>query len=50
MFVKIKICFSDEDNKGNMKPHWPGVGLFLQNSFIFIASLVYKFGRAEEQW
>ncbi|GLV39694.1 uncharacterized protein CBL_08240 [Carabus blaptoides fortunei] len=29
---------------------WPGVGLFLQNSFIFIASLLYKFGRSEDLW
>lgn len=32
-------------------PHrWPGVGLFLQNAFIFIASLIYKFGRSEDVW
>ncbi|XP_043786910.1 transmembrane protein 50A [Apis laboriosa] len=28
--------------------HWPGVGLFLQNVFIFLGSLTYKFGRSEE--
>ncbi|XP_060818591.1 transmembrane protein 50A isoform X2 [Bombus pascuorum] len=28
--------------------HWPGVGLFLQNVFIFLGSLTYKFGRIEE--
>ncbi|XP_071440976.1 transmembrane protein 50A-like [Hetaerina americana] len=32
------------------KAHWPGVGLFLQNTFIFIGSLVYKFGRSEDLW
>ncbi|TKR93837.1 hypothetical protein L596_008217 [Steinernema carpocapsae] len=29
---------------------WPGVALFLHNFLIFIASLVYKFGRTEELW
>ncbi|KAL0266902.1 UNVERIFIED_CONTAM: hypothetical protein PYX00_009322 [Menopon gallinae] len=29
---------------------WVGAGLFLQNCFIFIASLVYKFGRVDDQW
>lgn len=29
--------------------HWPGVGFFLQNVFIFLGSLTYKFGRIEEQ-
>jgi hypothetical protein len=29
---------------------WPGVGLFLQNAFIFIGSLVFKFGRSEDHW
>lgn len=28
--------------------HWPGVGLFLQNVFIFLGSLTYKFGRTDE--
>lgn len=31
-------------------PSWPGVGLFLQNIFIFIGSLVFKFGRVEDHW
>lgn len=30
--------------------NWPGISLLLQNIFIFIASLVYKFGRSEEMW
>jgi hypothetical protein len=29
---------------------WPGVGLFMQNLFIFLASLIYRFGRSEELW
>ncbi|XP_076662075.1 transmembrane protein 50A [Halictus rubicundus] len=32
----------------DVKHHWPGVGLFLQNIFIFIGSLTYKFGIVEE--
>ncbi|XP_058804607.1 transmembrane protein 50B [Phymastichus coffea] len=31
-------------------PQWPGVSLFLQNVFIFLGSLTYKFGRSEEYW
>ena len=29
---------------------WPGVGLFMQNLFIFLSSLLYRFGRSEELW
>lgn len=29
---------------------YPGVAIFLQNLLIFVASLVYKFGRSEELW
>lgn len=29
---------------------WPGVGLFMQNLFIFFASLTFRFGRSEELW
>ncbi|XP_043466396.1 transmembrane protein 50A [Leptopilina heterotoma] len=32
------------------KHNWPGVGLFLQNVFIFMGSLIYKFGRTEDSW
>lgn len=45
------ILFADfvgSDDKD--KRSWPGVGLFLQNTFIFIGSLVYKFGRSEDLW
>ncbi|VDD94979.1 unnamed protein product [Enterobius vermicularis] len=30
--------------------NWPGVVLFLHIFLIFVASLVYKFGRTEELW
>ncbi|CAH0552094.1 unnamed protein product [Brassicogethes aeneus] len=36
--------FADSDTK------WPGVALFLQNALIFIASIIYKFGRTEDLW
>ncbi|XP_064463771.1 transmembrane protein 50A-like isoform X1 [Ornithodoros turicata] len=29
---------------------WPGIGIFLQNSFIFLGALVFKFGRTEDLW
>jgi len=29
---------------------YPGVAIFMQNFLIFVASLVYKFGRSEELW
>ncbi|XP_057657530.1 transmembrane protein 50A [Diorhabda carinulata] len=29
---------------------WSGVALFLQNALIFIASIIYKFGRSEDLW
>jgi hypothetical protein len=35
---------------GTDTPHWPGVALFMQNLFIFLGSLTYKFGRSEDQW
>lgn len=34
----------------DQKPKYPGVGLFLQNIFIFVASLLFKFGRSEDMW
>jgi len=29
---------------------YPGVAIFLQNLLIFLSSLVYRFGRAEDNW
>ncbi|KAL7644051.1 UNVERIFIED_CONTAM: hypothetical protein RMT77_004863 [Armadillidium vulgare] len=29
-------------------PQWPGVAVFLQNMFIFLSSIIFKFGRIEE--
>merc|ERR1711994_69279 len=39
-------------NHDSFKPDvtYPGVAIFLQNSCIFIASLVFKFGRVEDNW
>ncbi|CAL7943153.1 unnamed protein product [Xylocopa violacea] len=41
------ILFADFVAAG-AQHHWPGVGLFLQNVFIFLGSLTYKFGRSED--
>ncbi|XP_015183664.1 PREDICTED: transmembrane protein 50A [Polistes dominula] len=30
--------------------YWPGIGLFLQNVFIFLGSMTFKFGRTEDQY
>jgi len=40
------------DEKKSFVPDsiYPGVAFFLQNLFIFLASLVYKFGRTEDLW
>ncbi|CAK9832382.1 Transmembrane protein 50A [Anthophora retusa] len=42
------ILFADFVAAG-AQHYWPGVALFLQNIFIFLGSLTYKFGRSEEQ-
>lgn len=34
----------------NKDPQWPGVAVFLQNAFIFLGALVFKFGRTEDLW
>jgi len=44
------ILFADFASTSSGKPFWAGTGLFLQNLFIFAGSLVYKFGRTEDQW
>ncbi|XP_050539327.1 transmembrane protein 50B isoform X2 [Daktulosphaira vitifoliae] len=37
--------------KGSSNPNMTvGLELFFQNIFIFVASLIYKFGRVEDQW
>ncbi|XP_019877555.2 transmembrane protein 50B [Aethina tumida] len=41
------ILFAEFINSDN---RWPGVALFLQNALIFIASIIYKFGRSEDLW
>jgi len=38
------------DFVGSNTAQWPGVGLFLQNALIFVASLIFKFGRSEDLW
>ncbi|KRT84383.1 hypothetical protein AMK59_2587, partial [Oryctes borbonicus] len=44
----IAACWILFANFVNKDQQWPGVGLFLQNALIFIASLIYKFGRSED--
>ncbi|XP_018801532.1 PREDICTED: transmembrane protein 50A [Bactrocera latifrons] len=40
----------DDFINNKKKDNWPGVALLMQNVFILIGSLVYKFGRNEEDW
>jgi len=40
----------DEAKTFNPKYTYPGVAFFLQNLFIFFASITYKFGRSEDMW
>ncbi|VDP24355.1 unnamed protein product [Soboliphyme baturini] len=49
LITSIWILFADFVDKG-VSNQWRGVSLFLQNFLIFVASLVYKFGRTEEVW
>lgn len=36
------------DKDGNKLPVGPGVSVFMQNLFIFFATIIFKFGRVEE--
>ena len=29
---------------------YPGVAFFMQNLFILVSSIIYKFGRTEDMW
>ncbi|XP_017480593.1 PREDICTED: transmembrane protein 50A [Rhagoletis zephyria] len=40
----------DDFINNTKKDNWPGVALLMQNVLILIGSLVYKFGRNEEDW
>ena len=40
----------DEAKTFNPKYTYPGVAFFMQNLFIFFASVIYKFGRSEDMW
>jgi len=45
------VMINDEAKKlFNPTSIYPGVAFFLQNLFIFLASLVFKFGRTEDLW
>jgi len=41
------VLSHDGTNSGT---NWPGFAIFLHTFLIFIASLIYKFGRTEELW
>jgi len=45
------VYVSDNVNN-NFKPEhtYPGVAFFLQNVFIFLSSITFKFGRSEDMW
>lgn len=49
LIASIWILFGNFVVNGAVN-QWRGVALFLQNFLIFFASLVYKFGRAEDHW
>ncbi|KAJ1525429.1 hypothetical protein ONE63_010242 [Megalurothrips usitatus] len=44
------ILFANYVSNPEMPSHWPGFALFFQNVFIFMGSLIYKFGRVEDQF
>ncbi|XP_026273987.1 transmembrane protein 50B [Frankliniella occidentalis] len=44
------ILFANYVNNDKIPAHWPGFALFFQNIFIFMGSLIYKFGRVEDQF
>ena len=48
--ILIPTHFSFAANKDTFNPDYtyPGVAIFLQNLFIMMASLTFKFGRSEE--
>ncbi|XP_077561791.1 transmembrane protein 50A [Haemaphysalis longicornis] len=43
------ILFGDYVTQGR-DVQWPGIAIFLQNAFIFLGALVFKFGRTEDLW
>ncbi|XP_043650726.1 transmembrane protein 50A [Drosophila teissieri] len=45
IWVMIDDFINNEKKEG-----WFGVALLMQNVFILFASLIYKFGRNEEEW
>ncbi|XP_014211935.1 transmembrane protein 50A [Copidosoma floridanum] len=44
------IMFADYIYNNDARHLWPGYALFLQNLFIIIGSVTYKFGRSEDNW
>ncbi|VDN03130.1 unnamed protein product [Thelazia callipaeda] len=50
LVAALWIMFADYVLVTGDHPTWPGVALFFHNFLIFMASLIYKFGRTEELW
>jgi magnesium-transporting ATPase (P-type) len=50
LVASIWVMFSDYVLREGPHSNWPGVALFVHNFFIFLSSLIYKFGRTEELW
>ena len=45
------VYISDNVNNTFKPDHtYPGVAFFLQNIFIFLSSITFKFGRSEDLW
>lgn len=45
-----EYLFPNDENTFKPKFYYPGWAIFLQNFLIFVASLIYKFGRSEDLW
>lgn len=45
-----EYLFPNKENTFEPKFMYPGWAIFLQNFLIFVASLIYKFGRSEDLW
>ena len=50
LFGEYVYVSDNPNNTFRPESTYPGVAFFLQNLFIFLASLLYKFGRVEDTW
>ena len=50
-YILFGEYINNPDGDGfNPQMWYPGVAFFLQNLFILVSSIVYKFGRTENMW